>query len=711
MTGLYAAAWTHFDLMLGLTVDLLPVVADQAVPISPNSKMKALGKTPSIINSQGRAAGIPKWTSLSATGGDVARWSADPRLGVCLQTRYVRAIDIDVEDPARADAIEAFLVARLGTMPCRFRGNSGKRLLAFVVEEPLFKRQFKGDCGLVEFLGAGQQFVVASMHPSGVPYEWRGGLPDDFPRLSPGVVDAALEAMREAFGMAELGRGAERRQGERLAADDPVADWLYGQGLVLDQADDRLYVDCPWKDGHSGDSGVTEAAWLVAGSNAYERGHFKCLHASCAARTDDDFLNAIGFTASDFEMLPAEETERRGFPIADLIAWHMTSAAPKRFIMPGFVPADEVTLATGAGGANKSTFGQQLATCCAAGAPMLGIELVQCATLYITAEDDEERLHWMQEHICRAVGVSLADLVKRLHLVSLRGRLGNELATFTNEGKLKPTAAFGDLKATIEATGARLVVLDNAAHLYTGDESNRQQVTAFVNLLYSLVRDLGVTIILVAHSNKAGDTYSGSTAWLNAVRSQVVLQRPENNPDPDARVLTLGKANYARQGAEIYFRWHDFALIREADLPESERVELAATAQAAADDKIFMNCLAERNRQKRAVSEKIGPNYAPAKFIAMPEARGTTKQRLETAMDRLFRTGRIRPGFLWRDSSKGRDVEGLIEVKADPQTVTPNAPQTSTPICPNPAENDPKHIFPYTTYRDGAALEAAAPST
>ena len=109
--------------------------------------------------------------------------------------------------------------------------------------------------------------------------------------------------------------------------------------------------------------------------------------------------------------------------------------------MPGYIPSRELTLATGAGGANKSTFGQQLATCVAGGVPMLGIDVMQGNALYITAEDDEDRLHWMQAHICKAVGLSMASLAGRLHLASLRGRLGNEIATFDVEGKLRPSSS------------------------------------------------------------------------------------------------------------------------------------------------------------------------------------------------------------------------------------------------------------------------------
>lgn len=370
------------------------------------------------------------------------------------------------------------------------------------------------------------------------------------------------------------------------------------------------------------------------------------------------------------------------FTLADLTAWSRTAPRPKPFIMPGFIPARELTLATGAGGANKSTFGQQLATCCAAGIPMLGIDVMTVKALYITAEDDEDRLHWMQSHICNAVGVDIASLSGRLHLASLRGRLGNEIATFGLDGTLHPSASFALLRATIEQTQAGLVVLDNAAHLFVGNENDRQQVTAFVNLLYSLCRDLGATVILVAHTNKAGDSYSGSTAWLNAVRSQIILERPEGSPDPDERVLLLGKANYARQGQEVRFRWHDFALVRNEDLPPDQRAEIFATVKAAAVDERFLECLTKATQERRNVSvASSASNYAPKMFAKMAIGKPYTVHDYAEAMERLLHLSVIanHVRVFQRDNRQWVHGLGIVESCTNPCTdPAPSDAPTST---------------------------------
>lgn len=389
------------------------------------------------------------------------------------------------------------------------------------------------------------------------------------------------------------------------------------------------------------------------------------------------------------------------FTVADLSEWAEHEPEPKTFRMAGIIPEGEVTLFTGGGGTNKSTFGLQLCAASAAGTPMLEVDVQPGAALYVTAEDDDRENHWRLRKIASAIGTTLRDLAGKLSVVSLRGRLNNELATFDQEGKLRPAPAFALLRSTIEATGAKLVVLDNVGHLYIGNENDRGQVTGFINLLYQLCRELGVTIVLIAHPNKAGDSYSGSTAWLNAVRSQIVLQRPEDSPDPDARVLTLGKANYARPDQQLAFRWHDFALILDKDLPDDRRAEVAAIIRANTENAAFMACLAERVQQGegRQVGPNTGPNYAPTQFEGMAQAKGLKRDRLKTAMDRLFTIGAIET-HTYRNTTKGRDVTIIRAVSGHPEhpprTLPEHVPQT-------PPNSTPEHLTPHTTPLKGGA--------
>lgn len=165
--------WSHFDVFLNLTPDLLPVVCEPNLPISPNSTLKSYGKVPSIVSGQGFVVGLSKWTSRVTTDRDIAAWSADPRYGICLQTRRVRAIDVDIDDEFAALVRRTILDWDPSIeWPIRTRENSHKFLMLFELEGDYGKQRLATPHGLIEWLAGGQQCLVAGCHPSGVRYRW-----------------------------------------------------------------------------------------------------------------------------------------------------------------------------------------------------------------------------------------------------------------------------------------------------------------------------------------------------------------------------------------------------------------------------------------------------------------------------------------------------------------------------------------------------------
>ena len=339
----------------------------------------------------------------------------------------------------------------------------------------------------------------------------------------------------------------------------------------------------------------------------------------------------------DFAQIdPGEASEAIAAAAIETLDWAAlanVTPAPKAFVIPLLAPAGEVTLFTGPGSAGKSLLAQQLATALAAGVPTLRLDMGQAPAIYLTCEDDEGQLHWRQAHICEALGVTVASLAGRLHVASLRGALDNALGTEGPDGEFPLSPAYHRLAAMIRRTGAKLVALDNVAHLFTGNENDRGAVTRFVNALNRLAGQSGAAIILLGHPNKAGDSYSGSTAWLNAVRSQFVI---EHDLQSDMRTVTVGKANYSRKGEQLRFAWVNWAFVLEDDLPPDTARQLAETAKAHAGNDAFLKCLALCTDQRRNVSHQPGSNHAPKVFAAMPEAKGLKKADFAAAMERLL---------------------------------------------------------------------------
>ena len=312
MIGAAPADWAYLC-GLGLTEDLLPVVSDTSAAISPRSKIKDLGKTPSLFNREGDAVGMHEWTKQQSTAGQVKHWASDPRLGICLQTRHVRAIDVDIPDGETSAGVRALVTMLIGDLPCRWRANSGKLLLAFDMPGDFSKRIIRcGGASAIEFLATGQQFIAHGTHPSGARYQWDGldvcEVLGGFPEVAPAEFEALWAGLAEVYGVegSVALRPGQAPTTKRVRGDinDPVVDYLEEQGLVLDYEPSGLvHVTCPWKHEHTSDSGPSETSWLPAGVGGIASGNFKCLHGHCAHRGADEFMAAIGYTDTEFEVV------------------------------------------------------------------------------------------------------------------------------------------------------------------------------------------------------------------------------------------------------------------------------------------------------------------------------------------------------------------------------------------------------------------------
>jgi predicted P-loop ATPase len=307
----------------GILKDLLPVAMDPTAKVHPSSalaKQALRGKVPSQYTKNGRdIVGIPQWTALVATQSDIDMWSAEPTLGVCIQTRDVRAFDIDIEDREAAQRVVDFVRALYPDLPLRGRENSGKALLAFrcAPGEDLPYRRITAVGGVIELLSSGKQFVAVGTHTSGVRYQWEHGTPERFPELSLPDLDALWEALFGAFADPSLpqhhGRTTSAPTKRRRGADaieDSVLDFLFEHGHVLEhRADGGVDIACPFEAHHTAGDAPSATTYFPAGVGVFDTVHFRCLHAHCAGRSDDAFLFALGYVAEQFAQLPDASTE------------------------------------------------------------------------------------------------------------------------------------------------------------------------------------------------------------------------------------------------------------------------------------------------------------------------------------------------------------------------------------------------------------------
>lgn len=391
-------------------------------------------------------------------------------------------------------------------------------------------------------------------------------------------------------------------------------------------------------------------------------------------RTKADLLEAVetaatkgsGSNPGDHAASDGRAASGADAPIIPMVsAGSLSGEAPgqREFVIHKLAPAGLVTMFTAPGGGGKSHISLYLATCAALGIRAYGLPTVQSTALYITCEDDETENHRRLIGAANAANASLERIGDKLFLSSLVALRDKGLVRIDqNTHKMTVLPLFEVIRQHIVDTGARFVVLDNVAHFFEGNENVRAHVAGFIGLLNSLALETGAAIILISHPNKAGDSFSGSTAFQNQVRSHIHLEIDAD--DPDARLLKIAKANYARLEEPLRLRWHRGAFQLEAEIPAGEN---SATAREQHDDQRFLECLAARNADKRPVSKHIQArdSYAPKAFAVMPAAGDITVERLAEAMERLLARGLIEQVELDYDkpNSPGHKADGLKQIR------------------------------------------------
>jgi RecA-family ATPase len=343
----------------------------------------------------------------------------------------------------------------------------------------------------------------------------------------------------------------------------------------------------------------------------------------------------------------------RVFHIVNPVDLAHTPVQPREWIVPDWLPIGCVTANYGDGGTGKTLLAQQLMTSCALPAPWCGREVMQCRSLGYFCEDDEAELHRRQAAICAAYDVSITEL-EPMRWVSGVGE-DNSLMGFDFEGAWA-SPLYDAIRMAALDHRARLVVVDTAADMFSGNENDRHQVRRFIGQLSRLALDIGGAVLLNAHPSrtglKSGDLDGGSTGWNNSVRSRWSLARPEATegaePDMDARILTCRKSNYSSIGETIRLQWRAGVL-----MPRHVAGSASAPERVAAEE-LFLTLLDRCMEQGQSVSQSSSAgNYAPKIFSKRPDRAGYMKKDFDVAMATLFATKRIwvaeygRPGK-WR---------------------------------------------------------------
>lgn len=306
--------WNLWAYTLGYREDLLPVVMNPEAKKHSSSRLQGRpGKMPShyISPVTREYAGFCGWSKYRTSIDDILSWSREPDYGICLNMRTLRALDIDVDDPEKSQEIQDIVLSIIGPAPVRYREDSPRVLILVRPDKTAGKRILRlKDNGAVEYLGNGNQGIVAGTHVQGARYQWRDLGELTPPEVTGGQIEEIFTMIHRISGVLDdnvFNSPVRIQSSEPVDETDPVIPFLSNVSLGRGPTG-QVFIRCPFESEHTTEGGGPSATVYFPRGRGYSEGHFKCMHAHCEDRVDADFLYALGYTeATAIETLRSTE--------------------------------------------------------------------------------------------------------------------------------------------------------------------------------------------------------------------------------------------------------------------------------------------------------------------------------------------------------------------------------------------------------------------
>jgi RecA-family ATPase len=360
----------------------------------------------------------------------------------------------------------------------------------------------------------------------------------------------------------------------------------------------------------------------------------------------------------------------------------------KRLIVPTWKPIDPATFparswlygkhyqrgtvsATVApGGAGKSNTLLVEALVMATNLPLLReFPQQRCRVWIHNGEDQRDEMERRILAICQHFKIDQAQLEGWLFYTS-----GTEFP-------LKVAAGYSDLRLnkeilsqmvqTAEENQYDVCMFDPLISMHSIAENDNNKMRQIVEtFLYNLASPLGLAVELAHHTRKIPtgqeidltiNDARGGGAFGDACRSVRVFNGMSAAEAAEVGIseyqrrryfrIDLAKANFAPPTEDAMWRCiesvvlpngDDTGVVTVWDYPNKE--ELEQSPGATADEDVFLTILGRFTAEGRTVNAHSGTTFAPNVFASEPEAlkAGMTKRRIQAAMKRLMKNGRIR---------------------------------------------------------------------
>lgn len=455
------------------------------------------------------------------------------------------ALDIDCNEPALAQAVLQMAEERFGAVPIRL-SKEPRRLLVFRTAAP-FQRMglvitYRGTGHLVEWLGAGRQYLVHGKHPSGADYRWDTQdlwdfMPEDLPEITAAeaerfLSDLAAELRRRGIECELVGKAKEKTEEIRPQDDLQAPTFAVLADLMASLPNPKEFDRAKYMEmmyavkaaaGQEDGLGIFQewASRWQGGENAPETVQRDWESLSPPYRLGWEWLTGqgaqlTGYNAAADEFDTIEEDAPEGpsrfgqLGFIRIKEFLEMPRAPVTWVLDGMLPASGLSLFVAKPKVGKSTLARSLAVAVATGSPWLGRQTNKGPVLYIALEDSQDLL---QEEFER-LGAGDCDL-------------------YVWSGRA-PKDAIKMLREDAKAFQPSLIIVDTLQRLIrVKDLNDYSQVTAASEPLLSLARETAAHTMFLHHAPKGdredtSDAPLGSQALFGTVDTLIHMKRNQS---------------------------------------------------------------------------------------------------------------------------------------------------------------------------------------
>ena len=282
----------------------------------------------------------------------------------------------------------------------------------------------------------------------------------------------------------------------------------------------------------------------------------------------------------------------------------------RQWLIKNWLPANCLSMITGAGGVGKSYAALQIAAALTNGVTddlifkssdreTLDIERGINHVVYAAWEDDRDEVRRRLRRIAKTLKwVELDQLAERFTFIDMKGHgpiWGPEFQS-PNNTRANMLTPGHQLTRICEDKGAALLILDPGAGAFGSDENDRAAVREYTAHLSHWGNEHSCATLILAHPPKSGESYSGSTDWLGSVRSmwEIGLRKDTEGKDKkEWRYYSIRheKANYSLEQPERFMRkaensgiWIEVNSRNEANLIDHNSTQEDSDCELTLDD-------------------------------------------------------------------------------------------------------------------------------